>query len=244
MVDIEAISIEPDDILDLLKKNMQLKETCQRIWYQRIINQTAQARGLTVTADEIQSEADRVRSEQRLEKSADTLAWLADQMVTPENWEAGIYDRLLAKKLSECLFADAIEAFFLQNRLNFDQVSLYKIVVPYEQVAQEIFYQVEERETSFYEAAHLYDIDERRRQYCGWEGKLDRWSLEPEIAALIFGSQPGQIIGPIHTDQGFTLLMVESFVAAELTPERRQEIFSQMFNEWLVNELNYRLFSS
>jgi hypothetical protein len=37
--------------------------------------------------------------------------------------------------------------------------------------------------------------------------------------------------------------MVEEFVAAELTPERYQEILDRMFKEWLVSELNYMIYS-
>ena len=33
--------------------------------------------------------------------------------------------------------------------------------------------------------------------------------------------------------------MVEEFIAAELTPETRQQILDKLFQEWLESELNY-----
>ncbi len=235
--------IDLEGILSFLKKDIQLKEVYQKILHQKVINQAAHERGITVTPEEIQAEADRLRYEKRLERASDTLAWLAEQMISVEEWEAGICDRLLAKKLAECLFAKDVEKFFAQNRLDFEQILLYQLILPNELVAQELFYQIEEGEISFYEAAHLYDIDEKRRQQCGCEGRLYRWSLKPDIAAVVFGTPVGEVVSPIQTDQGYHLLMVEEFIPAELTPERYQEILNRMFQDWLASEVNYMLHS-
>ena len=241
MADFSRASIEPSEIVGFLKKDIQFKEIIQKILEQKIINQAAQERGLIVTPEEIQAEADRLRREKRLEKASETLAWLAEQMITAEDWEAGIRDRRLAEQLAEHIFAKEVEKFFAQNRLDFEQILLYQIIVPYGRLAQEILYQIEEQEISFYEAAHLYDIDEKRRHQCGCEGKLYRWSLKPDIAAVVFSAQPGEVAGPLQTEQGHHLLMVQEFIPAELTSERYQEILGNMFKQWLATELNYML---
>ena len=241
MVNISKVLVEFDEIIDLLKKDIQFKEVSQKILEQKIINQAAQQRGLTVTPEEIQAGADGLRREKRLEKASDTLAWLAEQTITVDDWESGICDRLLAKKLAEHIFAKDVEKFFAQNRLDFEQILLYQIIVPYERLAQEIFYQIEEQEISFYEAAHLYDIDEKRRQQCGCEGKLYRWSLKPDVATVVFSAQLGEVVAPLQTEQGYHILMVQEFIPAELTPERYQDILNKMFKQWLANELNYML---
>lgn len=241
MSNLSKIYVQPDKILEFLRKNIRFKETYQEVLNQQVIAQAAQERGLTVAPEEIQAEAELIRREKRLEKAADTLAWLEEQMITADDWEAGIRARLLAKKLAESLFAKEVEKFFAQNRLDFEQILLYQIIVPYERVAREVLYQIEEQEISFYEAAHLYDIDEKRRHQSGYEGKLYRWSLKPDIAAEVFRSQPGELVGPLQTEQGHHLFMVEEFIPAELTPERYQDIIDRMFKEWLASELNYML---
>ncbi|WP_017721414.1 peptidylprolyl isomerase [Kamptonema formosum] len=243
MINLSKASIEPAEIVSSLKKSVQFKDVCLTVFYQKIINKAAQERNLTVTPEEIQAEANRQRYEKRLEKAADTLAWLADQLISADDWEAGIRDRVLSQKLSEALFAKEVEKFFAQNRLDFQQLVLYQLIVPYDKVALELFYQIEEEEISFYEAAHLYDIDEKRRQQCGYEGKLYRWSLKPDIAAVIFSATPKQVVGPIKTDLGYHLLMVEEFIPAELSPDIYKEIKERMFKEWLASELTYMLHS-
>lgn len=241
MVDIAGITVEPDRIVHYLKQTVQIRDVAQRILSQQIIHAVAESRGITVSPEEIEAEANSLRYAKRLEKTADTLNWLTAQMITVEDWEAGIYDRLLAQKLSEALFASEVDKFFAENRLDFEQILLYHLVVPYEQLAQELFYQIEESEISFYEAAHLYDIDDRRRDVCGCEGKVNRWSLSPEIAAAIFSANVGQVVGPLKTEQGYHLFLAEAFIPATLTPEHRQEIQQKLFKDWLNQELNYLL---
>lgn len=233
------IPLDATEVVNCLKREVQLKKVCQKVLCQQAISQAAQEQGIKVTAEEIQTEADRQRYGMRLESAAATIAWLESEMITPEDWEAGIRERLLAQKLAKHLFGHQVERYFAENRLNFDCIHLYRIVVPYEQLAQELFYEIEENEISFFEAAHLYDIDERRRLQCGYEGKLPRMSLKPELAALVFGAKSGEVLRAIQTEQGYELLLVEEFEKAELTQDVRQQIIDQLFSEWLNSELNY-----
>ncbi|MEA5505597.1 peptidylprolyl isomerase [Halotia wernerae UHCC 0503] len=241
MNDLSQIFIEPEEIVSFLKRKMNLKEVYQEILFKRVISHVAQERGITVTTEEIEAEADRQRREQRLEKATDTLRWLADQLVTPHDWEMGIRDRLLSQKLAQYMFAEKVENFFIENSLDFEQVIFYQIIVESDKLAQEIYYQIEDCEISFYDAANLYDIDPDRRRKCGYEGTLYRFALQPDIAAVIFKTPPKQLIGPLKTEQGHHLFIVEELLPAELTPERYQEILKNMFQHWLVTELDYML---
>ena len=235
--------IESGEIIDSLKQELQVKSFYQKILQKRVIEKAAKERGLTVTPEEIQAEGDKLRREKRLEKAADTIAWLADQMISVEDLETGIGDRLLAKKLAEFLFSKDVKKVFVQNKLQFDQIILYQIIVEEPKLAQELFYQIQEGEISFFDAAHFYDIDEHRRHLCGCEGKLYRWGLKPDIAGAVFSAQPGEVIRPIQTDLGYHLFMVEKFLPAELNAERYEEILQNMFNLWLSNEVNYLLYN-
>ncbi|QLE54878.1 peptidylprolyl isomerase [Nostoc sp. TCL26-01] len=241
MNDLTNVFIAPEEIVNFLKKEMNVKEVYQKILFQKVIWQVAQARGIIVTTEEIEAEANRQRREKRLEKAADTVAWLADQLVTPDDWEMGIRDRLLSQKLAHVLFADKVEAFFRENKRAFEQVSLYQIIVDSPKLAQEIYYQIEDGEISFYEAANRYDVDILRRQKCGYEGKIYRFAFPVDIATVLFKASPKQLIGPLQTQQGYHIFMVDELFSAELTPERYQDILNNMFQQWLVTELNSML---
>ncbi len=241
MIEFKGEIILPEEIINFLKKNMKIKEICNQVLHQKIIEQAVKERDITITPEEIQTEANKIRYANRLVKASDTFAWLSEQLISPDEWEEGIRDSLLSKKLSETLFSKDVEKYFAQKQLDYDQVSMYKIVVASPQLAQEIFYQIEEGELSFYEAAHIYDLDEKRRNHCGYDGLFYRWSLKADIAALVFSSRPGDVLGPMTTEQMSYLLMVEEFIPAELTPQRYEEILNKMFQDWLSAELNYIL---
>lgn len=242
MIDFFGQTIQEEEVIDFLKKEMLLKEICKNIVYKKIITQVAQDNKINVTSKDIQTEADSIRYGQRLEKASDTLTWLADQLITSEDWEAGIREHLLRKKLSEHLFASEVEGYFAQHRTNYEQFILYQIVFPYEKLALEVYYQLAEEEISFYEAAHLYDINEQRRLQCGYQGKVNRHSLKADIAAIVFGANIGEVVGPLATEQGYHLFMIEGIIPAELTPKRREEILNQLFQNWLEEELNHFLY--
>jgi parvulin-like peptidyl-prolyl isomerase len=239
MVTFSGITIESDEIVDFLKQEVQLKSMCHQILCRQIVVNAAAERDIVVTPQEIQTDADQQRFQKKLESATSTFAWLADELIEAKDWEQGIRDRLLSRKLADALFGREVEQIFAERRIDFEQISLYRIQVPYRQLAQELFYQIEENEISFYEAAHLYDLDERRRLQCGYEGKPYRWTLQPDLCAIIFSSKTREVLGPIQVEQGFDLLMVEEFIPAELTAETRREIGDRLFKDWLESELNY-----
>ncbi|MCX7596279.1 MAG: peptidylprolyl isomerase, partial [Fischerella sp.] len=52
---------------------------------------------------------------------------------------------------------------------------------------------------------------------------------------------PKQLIGPVKTEQGYHLFMVEEFIPAKLTPQRYEEILNNMFQQWLTTEIDYAI---
>lgn len=235
------IPLESQEIVDFLKKDVRLKSVYQKILYRRIVDRAARERQISISPEEIQEEADQIRRENRLEKASDTMDWLENNMMTAEEWEAGITERLLEKKLAEHLFNSEVEKFFAQNKLDYDRVLLYQVVVFSEKLARELFYQIEEGEISFYQAAHLYDIDATRRYRCGCEGTIERRNLLPAIASAVFGHPVGETIGPIPIEKAYHLVLAEELIPAELTPKKKQTLRNRMFQEWLESELTYML---
>jgi parvulin-like peptidyl-prolyl isomerase len=233
--------VQTEDILEFLKAEMGYREIHQKILQYRLIQTVAQSRSISVSPEEIQLEAERIRRERGLEKAADTLAWLTSEQVTLEDWEAGLKQQLLSHKLKETLFAQKVERVFAEQHLNFDRVVLYQILVSHEQFAQELFYQLEEGEISFYEAAYLYDLNPERRRRCGFEGILYRWQVQPQLSAVVFGAEVQQVIFPVKTDGGYQILLVDEFLPAQLTDEVRETILDQLFRDWINSEMPYFL---
>ncbi len=229
--------IEPEEIINFLKSEINLKDICHQILGQRVIAKFCLENNISLAEEEIRAEAENQRRILGLEKASDTVEWLKDELINVEDWEEGIRNTLLARKVAENLFSKEVEKFYIKNRLEFEQIILYKIVVKNEKLAQELYYQIEEEEISFFTAAHIYDIDEKRRLQCGYEGKVYRFALPPDIAAILFRTAVKQLIGPLKTDQGYNLFFVEELIPPELDSHRFQEILNNMFQRWLTAEV-------
>lgn len=236
------IEIDSEDIINFLKSKIQLKEIYHQLLRQKVIQKAAYSRGIFVTTDEIELEANFQRREKGLEKAVDTVNWLSEELVSFHDWEVGIRNLILSQKLATALFAPEVEKFFRQNRSDFEQVILYQFTVENEKLARELYFEIEEGEITFFEAARIYDINLTRRLKCGYEGQIYRWALPVDIASVIFSTTPQQLIGPLKTDQGFNLYMIEDLIPAELTPQRYKEILDNMFQQWLRSEVDYILF--
>lgn len=236
--------VTPQEIVDFLKSTIQFKSVCHNILSKSIILEHAARTSLSITDSEVQVEVDTFRRQMGLEKASDTLAWLEGESIDPGDWEIGIRDRLLTQKLKEFLFEKDIEKVFYQNRVHYDKVMLYQLIVSSERLAQELFYQIDNQEISFFEAAHSYDIDEERRDRCGYQGLLARSAMTAVLGAAVFGAEAGVLIPPVCTDEGYHLLLPQKFVKANLTDEIRETILEQLFHEWLMSELNHRIQSN
>jgi parvulin-like peptidyl-prolyl isomerase len=235
--------IETSEIIYYLKKNLQLKYIFTKILHQKIINNAVANNNIKITPEEVQAEGDRIRRQKHLEKAEDTFAWLTEELISSEDWEAGIYDELVAKKLAVHLFSEAVQTVFAQNQNQFEQVLLYELIIPDEELAWEIFYQIEEEEISFYQAAHLYNLDRERQLQCGYLGKVYRHDLKPNMATFVFEATPGVVMAPLPSEQGYHIFLVEEFIPAELTHELYQTLLNKMFQNWLARELDYMLFN-
>ena len=159
MVKINSLNIENAEIKDYLKHKFKLQKISREILQQKIVVESAASKQIVVAEAEIDAEANRIRRSLRIEKAADTIAWLKDNKIEPDEWETALRQDILQQKLAVHLFDSQVEGYFAQHRLDYDRFILYQLVVPYEKLAQELFYQIEEEEISFYQAAHFYDTD-------------------------------------------------------------------------------------
>jgi parvulin-like peptidyl-prolyl isomerase len=238
---IAAAGITFQEIINFLEQEQILPEVIVKILASKIVKQFAEQKNLSITLEEIQEECHKFRAQHHLETSSDLIAWLVDRGVLYEEWEQRIGDRLLAKKLAKILFASQIEAYFMEHKREFQEILLYQIIVPFERIATDLFYQIEEQELSFFEAAHLYDIDQRRRLTCGYSGWVSLAELDPELVEAILNGNVGEIIPPVKTAAGYHLMVVEEVTQLDLTPEIQEKILDKLFENWLNLEVQYRL---
>lgn len=114
---------------------------------------------------------------------------------------------------------------------------MYEVVLDEEDLAIELFYALQEGEINFHEVAHQYIQDIELCRKGGYLGALPRTKLKPEISAAVFAVDPPQIIKPVLTSSGAHLILVEELIQLELDNMLRREIISNLFSEWLKQQI-------
>ena len=234
----QIINISTADIIHSLKLSSQVPGLIEAIASQKIIQEAAQKAQITVTPVEVQQEGDNLRLAKKLVKAQDTLIWLEKHHLSVNEFEESVYNKILAQKLANHLFASQVEQFFYQHQLDYVAAITYEIIFDDKDLALEMFYALEEGETSFPEIARLYILDPELRSTYGYQGRRHRKDFRPEIAAAVFAASPPQIVKPIGTAKGVYLIWVEEITQPQLDESLREKIITELFNSWLKQQLD------
>ena len=233
----KTLSISSEEVIHHLKMSCQIPQVVEEITIQKIIVDTANSAGITVTEDELQQEGDRLRFAKKLVKAADTWAWLKAHHLNLDEFEQLVRNKILSEKVAHHLFADKVESFFYQNRLDFITAATYQVILDDYDLALELFYAVQEDELTFPEIAREYVPDSQLRLSGGYRGIQKRTDFRPEIAAAIFAATPPEIIKPIATSKGVYLIWVEEIIQPELTEDLHKQIVTDLFDSWLQQQV-------
>ena len=238
----QTITITNENILTELKVSCKLPEIIEGIVTRKIIENAATEAGIKVEDEELQKVADQLRLANNLISADDTWEWLGKHGLSIEEFEQIIYNTVTSKKLATHLFGDKVEPYFFANQLHYSSVVMYEIILDDEDLAIELFYAVQEGEMSFYDVAHKYIQDTELRRKVGYRGILHRKDLKPEISAAVFAIQSSQLLKPIVTSSGIHLILVEEIIQPELNEKIRSNILSDLFFEWLKQQIEQTKF--
>lgn len=204
-----------------------------------IVAQAVAREGVVVTPIELQTAADAFRRHNGLHKAADTDKWLKDNDLTLDDLETRLHQTLAEEKLLHRIITQQdIWGYFAEHRGHFDTVELSHIVVAQEGVAQELHTQITEEDEDFYTLARRYSIDEKTRDAGGYIGDVYRRDLSPQIEAAVLGAEEESVVGPIKTDQGYHLIMVEAIDLAVMDEATEEHIKNVLFETWLEQEIS------
>ncbi|HAG81709.1 MAG TPA: peptidylprolyl isomerase [Cyanobacteria bacterium UBA12227] len=233
----EIFTVSRDEIIQQIKISCQIPSVVEGILSRKIIARAAAEAGIIVSPEELQQTADSLRLINKLETAEATWSWLLKYNLSLDDFEELVYATVISSKLAQHLFAEQVESFFVEHQLNYSWVIMYEIVLDDEDLAMELFYALQEGESSFSNVAHQYIQDTELRRSGGYRGRLNRTELKPEISAAVFAATPPQILKPIVTSSGVHLIWVEEVIQPQLDEMLHQKILSDLFSFWLKQQL-------
>lgn len=231
------ITVTNEDILQQVKLSCKIPEIIEQIVSRKVITSAAEEAGIKVETEELQKAADLFRLMNKITSAKETWTWLEKHSLSLDDFEEIVYRGVVFGKLSQHLFTDKIELYFLEHQLDYAGVVMYEIVLDDEDLALELFYSIQEGEMSFYDVAHKYIQDTELRRKGGYLGIMRRQNLKPEISATVFAVTPPQVLKPIVTSKGLHLIFVEEIIQPQLDKKLRQQIITDLFDEWIKQQI-------
>ncbi len=229
--------ITAQDLLHQIKITGKIPELIHGILQHQVLAAAAQELKIEISEAELQIGADQFRSSNRLETIPATQQWLADRLLSMDDFEQLVTTNLLASKVARCLFADRVAPYFHQNTLDYAAAVIYEIILKDQNLAIELFYAIQEGDMSFADAARTYGQDLEIQRLGGYLGTVSRKKMSPELSAAIFAAQPPQILKPIKVGQQVHLILVEEIIKPQLTTALQEQIMWQLFQEWLQEKI-------
>ena len=232
----QTITITKEDILHQIKLSRKIPEMVEEIVNRKIIASAAEEAGIEITTGELQKAADQMRVMSQLKDAQATWAWLEKYGLSLNDFEEIVYITLLSQKLTTHLFKDRVEPYFYEHQLDYAGAIIYEIILDDEDEAIELFYEIQEGEVSFSEAAQQCIQDTELRRKGGYRGQVYRTDMKPEVSAAVFAANPPAILKPIITSDGIYLVLVEEIIKPELDKNLRLKIMLDLFAEWLKQQ--------
>jgi parvulin-like peptidyl-prolyl isomerase len=227
------LEITSEDIITQLKISQMLPAIKEQILIARIVKNEAEQAGIKVEVNELQEAADTFRLKNKLIGAKITQKWLDIHQLSLDDFENIIHFQLTNDRLKQKILTDKVEKYFYQNKLDFDRVALYEVVLQNKELATELYYAVREGEIKFQDVASKYIEDIELKRKGGYLGQIQRKDLNPELLSVFSTPNPPQVIKPITTAKGHHFLWIEEVIPAELTEEIGQEIQIKLFLEFL-----------
>ncbi|MEH2377910.1 MAG: peptidylprolyl isomerase [Nostoc sp.] len=233
----QTLTVTTNDIIQYIKYSWLIPGVLEAIATQKIIADTANQAGITVTEQEIQQEGDRLRFVKKLVRAEDTWDWLKKHHLSLKEFEDLITTTILSSKLAEHLFSHQVETIFYQNQLDYIAAVTYEVILEDSDLALELFYAIQQGEITFPEIARQYILNPELRRIGGYQGIRRRRDFRAEIAPVVFAAEPPQVLKPISTSKGVYLIWVDEIIQPNLDEELRQQLINNLFAVWLHHQV-------
>ena len=226
--------VTPEEVISYLGLIGQADAVFSEIIKNKEVMKKARELNIELPTEQLQQFADNYRTLRGLHSAEAMITFLENAGLTEDDFETFCELSLLTASLKDHLADDKkIEAYFVNNRSDFDYARVSIIVVKDEHLAREIIIQVTEDGEDFHALARKHSLDEATKYAGGYTGLLSRQMLPPEVSAKVFNASAGDLLGPFQKDAFSQLIFIEEVVTATLNDGVKEAIKERIFREWV-----------
>jgi len=137
---------------------------------------------------------------------------------------------------TEKIWGAEVPSRFLEQRSRYDQVVLSLLRFDDADLAQELYFQVREGESSFGDLIDTYAGD-NPQLVRGQMGPVALQRLHPLLARVVERYEEGDVVPPLDLEGTVHLIRVESVRKAQLDEAMRSQLLQELRLEWLDGQL-------
>jgi putative peptide maturation system protein len=185
---------------------------------------------------ELQLAMDNFRKARKLQKAEDTYRWLERHGMTHEKLEYFVANEAMVAKLRDRVTVNRVKDYFQEHQADFDTAYIARFHVSDEESGHQTWEQICSGEVDFYEAAQrcfLGAVERREHPSGDIFVLIKRGQAIPELGMAVFAAQPGEVLSPVRTEEGYAIVRVLSFAPARLDEQTVAAIKKSLFEEWL-----------
>ncbi len=133
-------------------------------------------------------------------------------------------------------WGNKVESYFLQRKTQMDRV-LYSLIRTREAgMAQELYFRIQDDGEPFADLARQYS-EGQEAQTGGLIGPVELSVPHAALGRILSISQPGQLWPPTKVGDWFVVVRLEKFLPAKLDEVTRQRLLDELFNHWLIEQV-------
>ncbi|MCG5057833.1 MAG: peptidylprolyl isomerase [Limnoraphis sp. WC205] len=164
--------------------------------------------------------------------------WLDSNQMSYDSFHQQVEMGFKRETLKLSIVQSQLEAFFQERKAFLDTVILSRIVVADYELAETLHRRILEEEARFEQLAREYSLTPER-SVNGMMGAVSLATLPDSLKAVIPGSAPGQVVGPVEIEGRWCLFRVEQLIEASFDdPKLKQRLQNELFEKWINEKLN------
>lgn len=191
----------------------------------------------TCTSDETASACQQFYEQKQLSSESERRAWLERYDLTLKQLETLATRELKVEKFKQAIWGHKLESYFLKRKGQLDKVIYSLIRTKDGELAQELYFRIQEGEQFFAELAREYSQGPEA-QTGGIIGPVELSSIPPTLARLLLVIQPGQLCPLLSWGEWLIIVQLEKLIPAQLDEAMRQRLLNELFQAWLQEQIS------
>jgi PPIC-type PPIASE domain len=173
----------------------------------------------------------------QISSDVDRAAWLERNNFTLAQFEHSILRTIKLDRFKQLNFGHKVDAYFLHRKSQLDRVVYSLLRVKNLQLAQELYFRIQDKEATFGELVKEYSGGQEV-EIDGIVGPQELAVPHPILARKLSSLQLGELSPPLQVSDWFIIVRLEKRLPAQLDKSMQVRLIDEIYEQWIHGELS------